>query len=304
VVLSGPTASGKTALAVALAASFPFEAVSADSLQVYRGMDVGTGKATAGERALLPHHLLDAADPDEPYTAGRFVEEASAAIASIRSRGRLPLVVGGTGMYVRALLKGLDELPSDPEVRAGLALRWDREGGDALHAELSRLDPATAERVHRRDRVRVVRALEIAALTGEAPSRFRERWGAPREDRPFTRLLHLAIRWPREALRRRIDERVEAMFRSGLVEEVRSLLARGYGEDLKPMRSLGYRQAAEFLAGRCTLAEAVEGTKADTRRYAKRQLTWLAREEGVVWLPGEDPLPAAAAAVEAFLHSG
>ncbi len=279
IVLSGPTASGKSDLAMALARAFPVEIVNADSMQVYRFLDIGTAKPSPDERAEVPHHLIDVADPDEPYNAGRYVADADRAISGIVSRGKAPLVVGGTGMYIRALLRGLDPAPADPAVRAELARRWEEEGGGALHAELARVDPDTAARVHPSDRLRVVRALEIAKVAGIPAGRSRTSWAA---DRGRYRPLFLAL-WPgREALYRRIDARTEGMFRKGLVNEVRRLLDMGYGRELKPMGGLGYRQAVAHLLDGVPLAEAVESTKRDTRRYAKRQLTWLAAEPGLV----------------------
>jgi len=170
VVLSGPTASGKSALALALAREFPLEIVNADSLQVYRHFDIGTAKPTAAERSEVPHHLIDVADPDEPYDAGRYVRDAERAIGEIRGRGKVPMLVGGTGMYIRALLRGLDPLPSDPRVREELSRRWEAEGGAALHAELARIDPGTSAKVHPSDRLRVLRALEIAVVAGVPPA--------------------------------------------------------------------------------------------------------------------------------------
>jgi tRNA dimethylallyltransferase len=284
VVLAGPTASGKSALALELARAFPFEIVNADSLQVYRGMDIGSAKPTPEERAQLPHHLVDVADPDEPYNAGRFVTEAEAAIADIRGRGRWPLVVGGTGMYIRALLRGLDDLPSDPVVRAALDARWENGEGEALYSELLSTDPETAARVHRSDRARVVRALEIRVVAGEPASALRARWEvrAPRHPNLF-----LALRPERAPLNARIDARVDEMFRRGFLDEVRGLLAKGYGPAVKPMGALGYRHALSHLLGGVPFPQAVEEMKRDTRRYAKRQMTWLSGERDVVWLaPG------------------
>jgi len=287
-VLAGPTASGKSALALALAREFPLEIVNADSLQVYRRMDIGTAKPSREERMEVPHHLIDVADPDEPYNAGRFVKEAEGAIAAIRERGNVPIVVGGTGMYVRALLRGLDPLPSDPAVRKALDMRWEEEGGAGLHAELARIDPETAARVHPADRVRVVRALEITAVAGAVPSRVRAAWGGG--DPPAHRVLFLALGPQREDLYRRIDARTEGMFRRGLLDEVRDLLALGYGRELKPMCALGYRHAVAHLLDGVPLAETVEAVKRDTRRYAKRQETWLSAEPGLVRLPPETAL--------------
>jgi tRNA dimethylallyltransferase len=299
IVLSGPTASGKSALALALAGAFPLEIVNADSMQVYRYLDIGTAKPTPGERAAVPHHLIDVADPDEPYNAGRYAREAEGVVDALLSRGKVPILVGGTGLYLRALLRGLDPAPSDPEVRSALGLRWDREGGAALHAELGRVDPETAAKVHPADRTRVVRALEIAQLAGVPASRLRGAWGSGGATR--YRTLFLAL-WPeRDEMYRRIDERADAMFRKGLLNEVREILDRGYGRELKPMNGLGYRQAIAHLLDGVPVAAAVESTKRDTRRYAKRQCTWLSAERDVVRLPPRGAFFEASAKVNMFL---
>ena len=284
IVLSGPTASGKSSLALALAREFPLEIVNADSLQVYRHFDIGTAKPTAAERSEVPHHLIDVADPGEPYDAGRYVRDAERAIGEIRARGKVPMLVGGTGMYIRALLRGLDPFPSDPRVRKELSRRWEAEGGAALHAELARIDPGTSGKVHPSDRLRVLRALEIAAVAGVPPSRARASWSSPEARHGC---LFLAL-WPdRETLNRGIDARTEGMFRRGLLEEVRGLLAMGFDRSLKPMRALGYRHAAAHLLDGVPLSETIEAVKRDTRRYAKRQVTWLSSEPDLVPLvPG------------------
>lgn len=279
VVLSGPTASGKSALALALAREFPLEIVNADSLQVYRHFDIGTAKPTAAERSEVPHHLIDVAEPGEPYDAGRYVRDAERAIGGIRSRGKVPMVVGGTGMYIRALLRGLDPLPSDPRVREELSKRWDAEGGASLHAELARIDPGTAAKVHPSDRLRVLRALEIAAVSGVLPSRARASWCSA-DARHGS--LFLALLPDRETLYRGIDARTEEMFRRGLLEEVRGLLAGGFDRSLKPMMSLGYRHAVAHLLDGVPLSGTIEAVKRDTRRYAKRQVTWLSSEPDLV----------------------
>lgn len=281
ILLSGPTASGKSALALSLAEACPLEVVNADSMQVYRYLDIGTAKPTTEERARVPHHLLDVVDPDEPYNAARFAADAERIIPGILSRGKTPLLVGGTGLYLRALLRGLDPVPSDPQVRAVLDRRWAEEGGAVLHAELARVDPETAARVHPADRVRVVRALEILRVGGVPASAARSAWA---EGRRRYRTLFLAL-WPeREALCRRIDERTERMFRKGLLNEVREILDRGYGRELKPMKGLGYRQAVAHLLDALPVDQAIESTKRDTRRYAKRQVTWLSSEPDLVRL--------------------
>ncbi len=291
IVVSGPTASGKTALALHLARTLPLEIVNADSLQVYRGMDIGTAKPADSERREVPHHLVDIVDPDEEYNAGRFVADAEEAIRGIRARGNFPLVVGGTGMYIRALLRGLDPLPSDAAVRAALARRYELEGSDALFAELRAIDPASASAIHPADRVRLLRALEVAAVAGGPPSMLKRRWAG--SGGKF-RILFMAISLERKELYDRIDARVDDMFRKGLVGEVRELLANGYGPNLKPMKALGYRQVVSHLSGALSLSGAVEQTKRDTRRYAKRQTTWLAREPDATWI-GAEGAPAAAA---------
>lgn len=298
IVLSGPTASGKTELAISLARRFPLEVVNADSVQVYRGMDIGTAKPPPAVRAEVPHHLVDVADPDEQYSAGRFVADAESAIRGIRERGCIPLVSGGTGMYIRALLRGLDPLPSDPVVRERLAGRWEQDGGKALFGELLQADPVSAARIHPSDRMRVIRALEVAEMTGETASARKGSWsgGGGRY-----RVLYLVVAVDRGQLYRRIDQRVDAMVQAGLVEEVKGLLAKGYGRGLSSMGALGYRHVLDHLLDGVAMGEAVARMKRDTRRFAKRQLTWLSGESGVISLGGEDPGGRAAEMVRKFL---
>jgi len=291
IVVSGPTASGKTALALHLARTLPLEIVNADSLQVYRGMDIGTAKPSVSERREVPHHLIDIADPDEEYNAGRFVADAEEAIRGIRARGNFPVVAGGTGMYIRALLRGLDPLPSDAGIRAALARRYEEEGSAALFAELRAIDPPSASAIHPADRVRLLRALEVAAVAGAPPSGLKRRWT---EAGGRFRILFIAISLERKELYGRIDARVDDMFRRGLVGEVRGLLANGYGPELKPMKALGYRHVVSHLSGALSLPDAVEQTKRDTRRYAKRQTTWLSREPDAAWIGAEGAAAAAA----------
>jgi tRNA dimethylallyltransferase len=297
-VLSGPTASGKTAISLSLARAFPLDIVSADSMQVYRGMDIGTAKPTLAQRAEIPHHLVDVADPDEKFSAGRFVAEAEKAISGIRKKGRLPLVAGGTGMYIRSLLRGLDALPADPAVRARLTRRWEEDGGKTLYGELKRIDPVSAEKIHPSDRSRIVRSLEVAEITGEPASTRKASWvsGGSRY-----RVLFLVLSIERKELYRRIDRRVEEMFRAGLVEEVNGLLARGYGRDLASMGALGYRHVLSHLLDGIPRGQAVDQMKRDTRRYAKRQVTWLSGETGVIRLEGREAPDAAAEEARKFL---
>ena len=279
-VLVGPTAVGKTDVAVRLAARIPIEAVSADSRQVYRGMDIGTGKPTPAERAALPHHLLDVVDPRERYHAARFRREALDAIDAIRARGRLPLVVGGTGLYVRALLKGLHPRPpADPAVRRELEASLAAHGPEALHRRLAARDPDAAARLHPRDHVRIVRALEVDVLGGPGTARADWTHAVP----PF-RLLMAGLRQPREALNRRIGDRVRVMVARGMMEEVRQLLAAGYDDSLPAMGGIGYRQFAAVLRGVMSEADAVRLMIRDTTRYAKRQMTWFARDPEIRWL--------------------
>ncbi len=287
-VLVGPTAVGKSAVVAALAGRRPLEVVVADSLQVYRGLDVGTAKPTPAERARIPHHLVDLREPTEPFTAADFAALAREAVADIAARGRVPVVVGGTGLYVRAFLRGPLAGPGgDPELRRRLRAEAEAAGRAALHARLAAVDPATAAGIHPHNVVRVLRALELYHLAGGPPSTFR-RWPA---GAPPCGVLLVGLRRGREDVARRIEGRVQAMLEAGLVEEVRGLLNRGVLRDAKPLGAIGYREIVEHLEGRIPLAEAVRRILRDTRRYAKRQMTWFRREPGLVWM---DLQPAAA----------
>jgi tRNA dimethylallyltransferase len=279
-MLLGPTASGKTAIALRLAEHLPIEIVSVDSALVYRGMDIGTAKPDAAERAAVPHHLLDLIEPTEAYSAARFVRDARAAIAAIRSRGRLPLLVGGTMLYAKALAEGLDDLPAaDPAVRARLEDEARSLGWPALHARLAEVDPATAARLAPHDAQRIQRALEVWLLTGE-PMSARLRTPEPtagEAPRTGLRVVRIALEPSvRATLHARIAERFEHMLRRGLLDEVRALRARGDLDAAMPsMRCVGYRQAWEHLDGRYDAASLRERGIAATRQLAKRQLTWL-----------------------------
>lgn len=282
VVVAGPTGIGKTGLALDLAERLGGEIVGADSVQVYRGLDIGTGKVTPEERARVPHHLIDVADPDEDFHARRYQELADAAIADVARRGLRAFVVGGTGLYLRVLLRGLFAAPGpDPEVRA----RWERladsRGLAALHGRLRLVDPALAVRVHVQDRVRVIRGLEVFDLTG-VPLSQHQRSHAFSGQR--YRALVVGLRAERRALYSRIDARVDGMLANGFRDEVAALLAAGYGRELRAMGSIGYAHVSAALAGELPLVEAVRRMKRDTRRYAKRQLTWFAREPGLRWV--------------------
>ena len=279
VVVTGPTASGKTPLAIELALRFRGEIVNADSMQVFRFLEIGTAKPSLAERARVPHHLIDVVTPDQTYSAGRYARDARAAIAAIHARGGVPLLTGGTGLYIRAALHGLiDGVEADEELREQLEAeqRSAERAGDAdrLYRRLTESDPDAAARIHPHDTRRIVRALEIAAETGHPTSRVRS---AHRfEDSPY-RVLHLALVPEREALYARIDRRCEAMIESGLLQEVRELVAAGYGPELRPMRAIGYRHVVPVMQGRDTLANALVAMRRDTRHFARRQITWLRR---------------------------
>jgi tRNA dimethylallyltransferase len=298
VFIVGPTASGKTALATALAQVFDGEVVNADSRQFYRGMDIGTAKPTAEELRQAPHHLIDAADPDEVCGLAWFLDRAHAAIAEIRARGRLPIVAGGTGQYVRAMLEEWDvpRVPPNAELREELGRRLEREGVDALFAELVAADPVRAAQIDRRNARRVIRALEVAAVKG------REVEPPPRREGVEPRLV-LGIDVERAALYERIDRRVDAMFEAGLVEEVRGLKARGWGCDLFSFSAIGYREVCCFLRGDLTLEEAREQTKIATHRLARTQAAWFRRADPrITWLPaGPDLAERAIDVAGAFL---
>lgn len=289
-VVAGPTASGKTALAIALARRLGGEIVNADSQQVYRGLDVGTAKPTQAERASVPHHLLDVVEPGEGMDAARFTALADAAIADIAARGRLPIVAGGTGLYLRALLHGVVAAPGrDPALRARLEAEAEALGRPALHARLAAVDPGSAARIRENDLVRIVRALEIAA-GGRRPSElYAEHAFQP--DRYVARIL--ALDPPRAELHARIDARVRAMFTDGLLDEARALAA-GAGGPIPPRWPIGYAEAAACVAGALPLEEAIRRVQVAHRKYARRQVIWLRKERGVEWIP--PPFDAAALA--------
>lgn len=271
---------GKTATAVALAERVPLEIVSADSRQVYRGMDAATGKPTAAERAAVPHHLIDVVDPDQTFDAARFATAARAAIGAIHASGRLPAVVGGTGLYIRALLRGLDAaVPADPAYRAELAALAEREGRPALHARLAKVAPELARRLHPHDHVRVIRALERMRGGGSADAP--TRWATARPEWP---LIYVGLTMNRAALAARLRARAAAMVAAGLEDEVRGLIARGYHSGLRALSSIGYREFVRVVEGELDRAEALRLMQRDTVRYARRQWTWFAREPELAWL--------------------
>lgn len=292
IVVVGPTASGKSALAVRLARRLGGEVVGADSAQVYRGLDAATGKPSEDLRREVPHHLLDVAEPGRDFSAGDYARLADAAIASIHAAGRRAVVAGGTGLYLRALLRGLAEMPPrDEELRSRLAAWEGRRGPGALHRVLAALDPASAARLAPADRQRIVRAVEVALRSGRRLSDLIAAlpFGA---ERYASVKVGLTAPWP--VLDARIAARVDAFFAAGLVEEVRGLLAAGVPRTANCFKALGYRETLEHLDGARGLGETVDLVKLNTRRYARRQMTWFRREAEVAWfetggVPGEPP---------------
>ena len=283
IAIVGPTATGKTAAGVALARIIGGEIISADSVAVYRGMDIGAAKPDDEERKSARFHLIDIAEPGDSFNVARFKKLAESAIEEILERGCTPIVVGGTGLYVRALVQdySLTETAADSSIRAELDERALREGVPALHAELAQQDPAAAAKIHPNDRMRIVRALEVLIRTGVPISVQQAEDAARRRPRPV-KLFGLTA--GRDELYRRIDTRTESMLARGLVEEVQGLLAKGVSPDWPPMRSLGYKEITAHLAGEMDLPAAVELIKRNTRRFAKRQLTWFRVEPGVEWI--------------------
>jgi tRNA dimethylallyltransferase len=267
----GPTAVGKTALSLHLAESLPGEIVSADSRLFYRGMDIGTAKPTPEQRARIPHHLIDIADPDKTVGLAEFHELATSAIAGIHARGKLPLLVGGTGQYVRAIVEGwrVPRVPPDPALRAELEAQAEREGPKALHDHLSELDSVAAQRIDPRNVRRVVRALEVCLVTGQPISK------QQRKQPPPYRVLWIGLTMERAALYAHADRRVEAMIDAGLEDEVQRLLEAGYGWDLPAMSGLGYAQFKPYFEGQATLEEAVAAIKQATRRFIRHQYNWF-----------------------------
>ena len=278
----GPTATGKSALGIALARRFGGEVVACDSTAVYRGFDIGTDKVPPGEQAGIPHHMVDVADPTEEYSAARYGREASAAIREITARGRLPILVGGTGLYYRALTRGFFPGPSrDVALRGRLERIADRRGVERLHALLGRIDPGSAARIQSRDRKRLVRALEVYFLTGRPLTEHFSETRSPLADYDVTTI---ALRIAPEETARRVATRVEAQFARGLIEEIRALLAAGVPESAHPFTGLVYRQALEYLHGVRDEAATRELIVRENRKYARRQLIWFRKEPNLQWI--------------------
>ena len=287
-VVLGPTASGKTALSLTLAERFHGEIVNCDSIAMYREFEIGTAKPSAGERARAPHHLLDFVDPTEYMTAGEYARQAREVIKEIRSRGHLPIIVGGTGLYLRALLEGLFPGPQrSEELRERLRERAASRGSDYLHRILGRLDRAASEKIHANDTPKLVRAIEVCLASRQ---KMTELWQQGRDALRGFRILRLGLNPERSALYDRINQRAQHMFDGGLIEETQKLLQK-YGRAARPLASLGYKQAVQFVRGELTREQALKAARQAHRNYAKRQLTWFRREPDVKWLNGfgDDP---------------
>jgi len=282
VIVQGPTASGKSELAVRLAEQFAGEIINADSMQVYRSMNIGTAKPSADQRRRVPHHLLDIVDPDQTFSAADFCREAEMIISDIARRGKNIIVCGGTGLYIRALTKGLMDSPAgDADLRSELQDLAIREGSGVLYRRLAEVDPVSAKRIHPNDQFRIIRALEVYQLTGRPISELRgeHQFGTLRYD-----YCKIGLSMDRESLYRNVDNRVDLMLGQGFLEEVKGLLAAGYSSNLKPMRSLGYRQLCNYLEGDILFEDVIQLIKRDTRRYAKRQLTWFNQDPEIKWI--------------------
>ncbi|HYL78373.1 MAG TPA: tRNA (adenosine(37)-N6)-dimethylallyltransferase MiaA [Bryobacteraceae bacterium] len=284
-IVVGPTGSGKSDLAIELALAIGGEIVNCDSLQIYRHFDIGTAKVPEAERRGVPHHLIDLIEPGELFSAGQYGHVARQALGEIAGRGRVPIVVGGTGFYLRALLEGLSPGPArDESIRQKLSARTSVR----LHRILSRLDPVAAARIHANDKNKLIRALEVRLVEGKPITAMFEQG---RDPLTGFRPIKIGLSPPREMLYRRLDARAERIFEEGLLEEVRGILARGVPRDAKPFESLGYKQALQVVEGQLTMQQALESTQQETRRYAKRQLTWFRKEQNVHWIAGfgDDP---------------
>jgi tRNA dimethylallyltransferase len=279
-IILGPTATGKSQLALALARRQPAEIVSLDSMQIYRGMDIGTAKPTAAERAAVPHHLIDCCAPDQPSDAAKFLAQVRAAEQAIVARGARPILVGGTAMYIKALVDGLCDAPArQPLVRAQLAEAAQQRGSAHLHNELQRVDAVAAARIHPHDLRRIVRALEVYQVTGTPLSTQQGQWAAP----AATPYVMVGLTMAREELYRRIDARVDAMLAAGLVDEVRRLRDAGLEQNPIASQAIGYKELLAHLRGECALATAVELMKRATRRFAKHQMTWFRKDTRIRW---------------------
>ncbi len=283
--LLGPTAVGKTEIAIQLAQRLNAEIVSVDSRQIYRQMDIGTAKPTLEEQQAARHHLIDCVDISQPFSVADYQSVADAAIADIQNRGKRVLLVGGAGLYFRAIVEGLFEGPgANPALRKRLEAEAAQNGVDSLHKRLQTCDPASADRIHPNNLVRVIRALEVYELTGTPMSELQQQWRPEKQRYPF---IAFGLTMPRVLLYRRIEQRVDVMLANGLIAEVESLLAAGYARDSVALQSFGYRELIAYLDGDCTYLDAISQLKQNTRRFAKRQLTWFRKDTRIEWLDRE-----------------
>jgi len=281
IVICGPTGAGKTAAAIHLSQKFKGEIIGADSIQIYRLMDIGSAKPTRIEQTVVPHHLIDVVNPDEPFDAALFAEKADHIINSMTSRGITPFIVGGTGLYIKALMHGLSRArPAAREVLKRLKNEAEKYGSDDLYRRLSECDPKTAEKIHPNDTFRITRALEIFEVTGKPISAFHDQHQFSEKK---YQALKICIHTDRKKLYERINRRVDAMIEDGFLNEVKMLLKKGYSPDLKSMQSLGYHHMVEYIYGNISWEQALDSMKRDTRRYAKRQLTWFKADPEMKW---------------------
>lgn len=300
VIILGPTAVGKSQVALELAERLNGEIVNADSQQVYRFMDIGTGKPSKAERERVRHHLIDVVNPDEEFNAALFRRLATDAIADAQSRGRNAFLCGGTGLYLKALTQGLFEGPGqDPATRGALEKQIADRGLSSIYQRLLAIDPTVASTIHPNDRQRIIRALEVHELTGKPLSEWQKQHGFQES---FFTLLKIGLNRERSELYDLINRRSEGMVRGGLLDEVRGLVDKGYGLDLKPLQSVGYRQMGAVLQGKMALPDALEGMKQETRHLAKRQLTWFRRDQVIVWFHPERQIRDIFGAAEGFLE--
>lgn len=299
-VICGPTCVGKTTIAIEVAAALDAEIISADSMQIYRYMNIGTAKPSLLEQARVVHHMIDIVDPDEPFDAQLFAEMGQNIIFRLAAEGVPVVVAGGTGLYIRALLNGLFQAGSgDPELRQNLKTEAESQGTEPLYQRLCQCDPASAERIHPHDTFRIIRALEVFAVTGYPISVWHKEH---RQSAPVFDVLKIGLSRPRELLYERINHRVDVMIEEGLVDEVKSLIDQGFSSGLKPFRSIGYRHVLDFFEGRLSWDDALRTLKRDTRRYAKRQLTWFNADPQVKWMDA-DHTDEIVTSVKSFLYS-
>jgi tRNA dimethylallyltransferase len=299
VVIAGPTASGKTAFSVELAKALHGEIVNADSMQIYREMHIGTAKPTEEEKKGIPHHLLDIVNPNEEFNTAIYRHLALPVIEDIRQRKNVCFVVGGTGLYIKTLLGGIiPSPPSNPILKEKLKQEWETDGGGKLYARLKDLDPESAEKIHPNDQFRIIRALELFQLTKRKASETRK---SHRFGQKTLNALKFCLKWDREELYDRINERTVMMFKNGLIEETEKLLKMGYSPELKSMGAIGYRHAVKYIQGTWSYDIALENMKKDTRRYAKRQITWFKADPEVRWIHPEEA-PDAVELIKALLR--